>query len=414
MQAAGDITQAAAGVITANNLGISDTTGNITLDQSNVVGTNASAGTIAASDTAAAGTIVFKDTTTGTLQTGVVSSSGVFTSTATGVVSNAANITVATAGVLTLNQAVSTGSGASSTVRLQAAGDISQAAAGTITGLNLGVSDAAGNIRLDQANVVGTNASAGTIALQDTVAASTVVFNDTTTGTLQTGVVASSGVFTSTVTGVSSNTGNITLATAGILTLNQAVTTGSGASGTVRLQAAGDITQAAAGIITANSLGVSDTTGNITLNQSNVVGTNAAAGSIAALDTAAAGTIVFNDSTTGTLQVGVVASSTAFTNTVTGVVSNTGNITLSTDGPLSLNQQVSTGSSASGTVRLQANGTVDQAAAGVITALNLGVNTAVGDVELCLADNAVSGNFAPRRRQGASRSATRWVIRRAQ
>ena len=51
LQAAGDITQAAAGIITANSLGVSDTTGNITLDQANVVGTNASAGTVAAQDT---------------------------------------------------------------------------------------------------------------------------------------------------------------------------------------------------------------------------------------------------------------------------------------------------------------------------------------------------------------------------
>ena len=77
---------------------------------------------------------------------------------------------MATAGVLTLNQAVTTGSGDSNTVRLQAAGDITQAAAGTITALNLGVFDSAGNIALDQANVMGTNASTGTIAVQDTFA----------------------------------------------------------------------------------------------------------------------------------------------------------------------------------------------------------------------------------------------------
>ena len=103
--------------------------------------------------------------------------------------------------------------------------------------------------------------------------------------------------------------------------------------------------------------------------------------------------MVPNDTTTGTLQIDTVSSSSVFTSTVTGVTSNTGDITLSTAGPLSLNQQVSTGSSSSGTVRLQANGTIDQSASGVITALNLGVNTPVGDIELCLADNAVSGNF---------------------
>ena len=287
LQAAGDITQVAAGIITANNLGVFDTTGNITLDQANVVGTNAAMGTFAAQDTdgATPGTIVFNDTTTGTLQIDTVASSGLFTNAVTGVASNAGDITLATAGALTLNQEVTTGSGAGNTVRLQAAGNITQLATGTITALNLGVFDTAGNITLDQANVVGTNASTGTIAAQDTFAAGSVVFNDSTTGTLQTGVVASATVFTNTVTGVASNVGDITLATGGVLTLNQAVTTGSGASGTVRLHAAGDITQVAAGIITANTLSVCDTAGNITLDQANVVGTNAAAGTFAAQDT---------------------------------------------------------------------------------------------------------------------------------
>src|SRR5438270_437365 len=110
-----------------------------------------------------------------------------------------------------------------------AAGDITQVAAGTITALNLGVFDTTGNITLDQANAVGTNATTRTFAAKDTTAGNTNVFKDATTGTLQTGSVASSTVFTSTVTGVVSNTGNITLATGGNLTLSQAISTGSGA-----------------------------------------------------------------------------------------------------------------------------------------------------------------------------------------
>ena len=296
--------QAAAGIITANNLGIFDSTGNITLDQANLVGTNASAGTIALQDTSAGGTIVFKDTTTGTLQTGVVNSSSVFTNSVTGVASNAGDITLATAGALTLNQAVTTGSGDSSTVRLQAAGNISQAAAGTITALNLGVFDSTGYITLDQANVVGTNASAGTIAAQDTSAGGTIVFKDTTTGTLQTGVVSSSTLFTNTVTGVASNAGNITLATAGSLTLNQAVTTGSGGSSTAPAGSGRRYVQAAAGTITAFNLGVIDINGSITLSQSKVVGTNAVGGTFASF---AKGSTTFVDSTN--LTVGSVTSS---------------------------------------------------------------------------------------------------------
>ena len=58
------------------------------------------------------------------------------------------------------------------------------------------------------------------------------------------------------------------------------MSTGSGAGKTVRLEAAGNITQAASGIITAKNLGVFDTTGNITLDQANVVGTTASTGTI--------------------------------------------------------------------------------------------------------------------------------------
>ena len=313
-----------------------------------------------------------------------------FTNTVTGVASNAGDITLATAGALTLDQAVTTGSSASNTVRLQAAGDITQAAAGTITALNLGVFDSAGNITLDQANVIG-NASPGTFAAQDTAAGATIVFNDNVSNPLQTGVIGPSSVFTHTVTGVASNAGDITLVTQGDLTLQQSVTTGSGASSTVRLYAYGNLIESAGVTITGSSLGVVGA-GNVTLDQANVVGTNATAGTIA-FENDRTGPIVFNDATTGTLQIDSVSSSSAFPVSLAGVVCSAGDITLSTGGALTLNQQVSTGSSASGTVRLQANGTVDQSATGVITALNLGVNTPLGDIDLCLADNAVSGNF---------------------
>ena len=154
-----------------------------------------------------------------------MTSSTVFTNTVTGVASNAGDITLATSGGLTLNQAVTTGSGAANTVRLQAAGEITQSALGTITANNVGVFDTAGNITLNQANLVGTNAATGTLAAQDTAVGGAIVFQDATTGPLQTGVVAASGVFTNTVTGVASNAADITLATAGAMTLNQAVTT---------------------------------------------------------------------------------------------------------------------------------------------------------------------------------------------
>ena len=231
----------------------------------------------------------------------------------TGVTTNTEDITLATAGALTLNQAVSTGAGNTNTVRLQAAGDVTQAAAGTITALNLGVFDSAGNITLNQSNGVGTNAATGTFAAQDTDGATpgTIVFKDSTTGTLQTGVVASSGVFTNTVTGAASNAGNITLTTTGNLTLNQAVTTGSGASGT---RAAAGVrrhyVQVAAGIITRPSTpsGVFQSTGNITLMPVERGRNRTRRRGRLRLEHSGAtnASIVFKDATTGTLQIDTV------------------------------------------------------------------------------------------------------------
>ena len=85
---------------------------------------------------------------------------------------------------------------------------------------------------------------------------------------------------------LNSNGGNITITTGnGTIAIQGAISTGSGASGTVRLQAAGDITESAGGSITAGTLGALTSSGNITLGQSNVVGTSSVAGTFAAQDT---------------------------------------------------------------------------------------------------------------------------------
>jgi hypothetical protein len=383
LQAAGDITEASGMRITAGTLGVFDTAGNITLDQGNVVGTGGTAGVFAAQATAAGKSIVFQDSTTGTLQIGQVASAGIFTNTVTGITTNLGNITLATGDALALTQGVSTSSGASSTVRLQAVGDISEAATtGTITAGTVGVTSTAGNITLDQANVVGTSGTAGVFAAQTTAAGKSIVFQDTSTGKLQIGQVTSAGVFAKTVTGVTTKLGDITLTTGGALTLTQGISTGSGASSTVRIQAKGDVIESAGMGITAGTLGISNATGNITLDQANLVGTSGIAGVFAAQTTGSGKSIVFQDSTTGTLQIGQVASAGIFTNTVTGVTTNLGNITLVTGGALALNQGVSTGSGASSTVRLQAAGDITEASGILITAGTLGVTDSAGNITL--------------------------------
>ena len=376
LQAAGDISQAVREIITGASLGVYDTAGNITLDQANVVGTAGAAGTIAMQNTA--GTIEFLDATTGTLQTGTVALSGAFTNPVTGVVSNTADITLSTAGALTLNQAVSAGSGASGTVRLQAAGDITQAAGGIITGLNLGVNTPLGNIALGLApNVV-----SGTFGA--TATTGNVEFRDSLTYTAGT-VTPLAGLFLGSSGITASAAGNITLISDTSLNVTSALAT----TGTVRLQATGNVTQRAA--IVAGSLGVSTSSGNIDLeNAGNLISTFAAQNT----DGATPGTITFKVSLATPLTIGTVAAAAdGSTSAQTGVVSNKGNITLSTVGALTVNQGVSTGSGASSTVRLQAAGDITQAASGIITALNLGLNTPLGDIVLGLAPNAIGGTF---------------------
>ena len=121
--------------------------------------------------------------------------------------------------------------------------------------------------------------------------------------------------------------GNITLISDGALNFNTAGLPGT--IGTLRLSAGGDVTQSAgaAGAISASTLVVVTSSGKIDLeNAANSFST------LAAQDTDT-GAIIVLDSITTPLTIGAVAADAdGCVGAVTGVVSNTGDITLATAG----------------------------------------------------------------------------------
>jgi hypothetical protein len=287
--ATGIVSTATTGTITAASLGVRNTTsGDIQLDQANAVPVFA-----AFNGTAGAG-INFADTVAlsldavsadGTLFAGV---SGVFTT------------------------------GAGGTVRLQTAG-LSQTANGVIMTDLLGVQNTAGNVILDQPNVL------NTFAANNTAAAGRVTLR--AANSLVLGTVGGQGTFVA-VNGVATN------------------------AGTTFLQAAGNVTQTAVGLVNSQSLAVNSTVGGtIRLDQGNTVATFAAEeGTVSGL---------INFRTVVGLTLDTVTSGSALLLPVAGV------------------------STRAGTTLLHAANGITQTAAGLINSTNLAVrNDTTGDISL--------------------------------
>ena len=356
---AGGVTQTAA--ITAATLGVRNaTSGNVDLS----LATN-NVTTFAANNAVAGGTVKYQDADALTIGT-VTLDGTLFTPTTSGVTTNAADITIVTAGALSISDAIGAGTGA---VRLTTAGGVSQIAA--ITASALGVRNStSGNVDLTLA----TN-NVAAFAANNAVAGGTVKYRDADAVAL--GIVTADGVlFTPTTSGVTTNSADVTLVSGGALSIGQAITAG---TGTVRLTTAGGVSQTA--VITASALGVRNATaGNIDLT---LAGNNVA--TFAANNAVAGGTVKYRDA--DALAIGTVTlDGTLFTPTTSGVTANAADVTIVTGGALSIGQAIG----ASGaTVRLTTSGGVSQTAA--ITASSLGVrNTTVGNVDLTLATNNVA------------------------
>jgi hypothetical protein len=92
------VTEAAGKTITADSVGVTTSTGSITLDQNNTVGT------FAASDTSVGGAVTFVDTTGASI--GSIASDGSLFSLTDGISTSAGDVTVSAAGAVTLNQSI--------------------------------------------------------------------------------------------------------------------------------------------------------------------------------------------------------------------------------------------------------------------------------------------------------------------
>ena len=448
----GAITQNAAGIITADELGVrqrNTAAGNdIVLCENNVVSEFAADN---ASDDAA-----IRFLSTSTLDIGSVTGSTVGNITfaaVTGVTSDSTNATgggpveIASGGDLTLTDTVNSNGGdlsliaggtfdlqnaislpgselfisigtggfdidnalTAETIRLIANGAITQSA--IVTAMNFGVRQ--------EAATANTDVTLGLDNLVDNFAAfnasdgGAISFNNAqalTISTVASGAAATKAADFTTTNGVSTTSGantsnDILIGSSSTLTLDQQVNATSNAD--VRLVANGTITQSATGNITADVLGVrqQDATANtdITLGENNTVS------GLTAINNSDGGDIVFNSNQSLTISTlaAATAQNVSFAAT-TGVVSTsagdtTNDILIETDGALTINQVINATQNAD--VRLIANGAVTQNATGIITADELGIRQrnagANINVDLCeanvvselAADNDSNGGF---------------------
>jgi filamentous hemagglutinin family protein len=249
--AKGDITQAAAGVITANTLLVNADSGSINLAGATNVVTNV-AGKSAGS---------LRLLTSGGLNvTTVAADAGALTTAATGLTS-ASDMAIQTGGNLLLFNGLDAGAG---TLRIRTAGGggVFQAATANVVA-NALLIDADGSVSL----TASANNDVGTIAGRST--GGSFRYQDKNGFTVDTVGADGAGLGPALpigpLTGVTTSGGDITLAAAGLLTINQAINAGVG-GGTIRLQTgAGDLTQGVNGTITGGSLLAVSTGGMVNL-----------------------------------------------------------------------------------------------------------------------------------------------------
>jgi filamentous hemagglutinin family protein len=265
-------------------------------------------------------------------------------------------------GGINLGNAVNT-DGAGATIRMVADGNITQTGGG-IFASNLGI-QASGNVDLmglnNRVDVLAADVG-GTLRFRNTVGF--------TIGTVGASALAPEYVL---VEGIeSSNDDAMLIANTGSLTLANNIDLG---TGILRLLAQDGISQNSTSIITASGLAALNTSSNaISLTSANNI-----TGPIAAANVAGGGAVTIRNSVATTI--GTVAAATGFNAdaALSGIFTNTGDITLNT-AALSLEQALS---AAGATVRLRTTGGISQTAAGIITADDLGViNSLSGNIVL--------------------------------
>jgi hypothetical protein len=362
---AGGISESGAGGVTASALGVINTfSGSVALPQANNVGV------FATSNSVNGGAITFVNGTTAlTIDSVSADASGAFAATS-GITAIGSGGVTLSSGALSITQPISDATG---TVRLVAAGNVSQSGMGIITAATLGVRHStAGAVNLNLANVGPTQ-----FAATSSLSGASITFTSAQAVTVAT---VSSNTQFSTTTGIITSGGGNVILSSGALTITQTINAG---PGTVTINSAGgeselggSITAATLAITNSGSLNVSLGVGNsvgslsITNTVGNVSFTNAqslAVTGISALNTSGTVSVTTTGaghslSTSGTVSAGT----------------SSGSATLTSSGILTLGGDV-----AATTVTLSSVGGTSQSA-GVITAAgSLGAtNTTSGDIVL--------------------------------
>ncbi len=257
------------------------------------------------------------------------------------------DVKVIAGGNLSINQAISLGSG---DLLLDVAGNVTQTALGTITagGLALMID---GNTTLQLDNDV------------DRLAADngdTILFNDIDELTVSTVTVLDGTGDAMEIVGITTSDDNVFVQTGSYLSIEERIDAGGGA---VRLVANGDITQTTTGVIIANDLGVRQQgpMGDVLLCYDNQVNLLSVFNPVGAIN--------FNN--IQDLAIGTVASQTigGITFDITTGISAVGNqVIVRADGDLQIGQAI-----IADNVRLIGNGNITQTASGTITSNMLGV-----------------------------------------
>ena len=374
LDVASDVSQIAAGTISANGLGL-DVTGETVLNNTgnsiNVLAANNDSDlSIASAGDLKVGEVTIEAITADRAMTFVNGSVAAAAMSVVGITTTNDNALLVVDGNLTLEQAVSLGTGG---LFADVAGDLTQLNAGTITATGLGLM-VEGNTVLVAANDVDELASiGGAVHFNDisdlkigSVNVDAIIADRAMTA--MNGTVASSAA---SLTGLTNTDQDVKLTAAGNLTVEQAVVLG---TGDLFLDVDGDVSQINTGTIQANGLGLmvdGSTVLNGAPNDLNIIAANTQNAIV--LNNSAdlkVGSVTAEAVTANRAMTAMNGSITSAAMTLTGLTTTNDDAKLSATGNLTVEESVSLGT---GDFFVTATGDVTQLGTGTIQANGLGL-----------------------------------------
>jgi uncharacterized repeat protein (TIGR01451 family) len=369
----GNVSQLAAGTITAGALSTNNSAGNAILEAANSIGT------LATNIAAAGGVVSFNDGSNALILGAVAAATAAadpnsLFGTVTG--ATGTDVNLKSAG-LTINAGVL----ASGNVRLVEAGSVSQSQTITILVGGLSISSSAGSVVLESLPF---NDGVPLLATTNSAMGGAVTLNNSTALTVGTVAAATAAVdpngLFGAVSGIGTTNGDVNLQGTG-LTINQAIAAG---TGNVRFVESGAVTQAAAGTITAGGLSVSNSSTNPILESANDVGT------LAGKVTNSGSALTFSNGANALTIGSIAAAATAVDPNslfaaVTGITTASGDVNLKSAG-LSITSTVSINNA---NIRLVEAGNVSQNSSAGILATGLSATDSGGNVVLESAGNQI-------------------------